>query len=1475
MAAVEVPQTLEYRGGQLNASPVLEVENFTNWKKRFMCHIIDERKATNLDQRLKSLIMSVLPNDQMNSVINCLTVKSTWDDLILYHEVPSDVKESRVMDLKLCYNTFKFKEVTKEVANFCQSLRNTNHVEDSELDPLFSKLKYKENLIDSIYETKKSKSLVSATPLSTAFFSTSIVQDFQDSPDDEEDTRSSHEYLNDLEEEYQARVLLPKSKSSSALAPSPSSSKNKGLIPETYDWDDEEVLSTENEVTKVKAIMALTNEERVSVGKESARNGDWTKSSMEKHVNTEILKENQNLKFKLKELISITETWLNSSNIVNQYNSDMPITISNIHKSSETEDCTLPNQDTDEVPSNESQRNTTNPSVVFSDSSATDYDSADESSVCSTPLLPLKKLDGVEPISGPRTIKSILKSKSTFKAETLKGIIINEPSSALARGKSSSASKTNSALTGKLKNVKMEDDPPLTIVMKELNELKLQFNKKESSYYRNKNAQQCKRTNHRTCDHADFIFSMNANQHHNGQGESSSRSRLSRPSVSFPSCIHRGYNDHHSNDCLYYPTCEICRSYGHDTHGYNRIISLRRGINPRNLQHVTKNCETCGSNVHTTSDHNDIEWFRKRETLQAKNAESFKASKNESSSTLRSKTPTKRFQKHGPDLNIKAVNEFQYRGLDLKEYSDYAGCNMDRKSTLDAYHALKGVIELHFIPTKYQLADIFTKPMDEPTFKRLIVELGAHYLAHSGEYVAPPSIDVVRQWFPTNRYGEEVSAKGTLKKSLLPPRWRLLMAQIIQCLGGKTGGFDRITNKDATILYSLANDINIDYANIFWEDIILKLKKKQRKKVFSVNNEALKPNQPPPFTDHLLAICTTDKPVVFKAPKPSSIAERVPQGTNPGAQPGHKKQSTSLKQLSVSNKEVTKGGSSKVPTGSKTGHSKKRKESSSAMDSNLSQPLISTTVNPRMHKEDQQATGSPTSLGVTNEARANPQLSSDVSAFNLNVPIYLASFIIHYESASGNDALAVSTAKADPKNYAPSDFVPQQHGINERTKNTSFDHLFAGADPLVLAEQTKSVSEGLDTILTQPLTGKGASSIARQVKEEETSRTIKLEDLAKLVSNVQPSFKDLDSPKEDPVIIVESDAEEDDGIHATENVETKDTSVLKSSSPKSSLIQELTNQLLVKSLKTEFSNIISAHDFNSSLPTKLKNLSSKFNKLTEEVKELKNQVHNLEIKLPCDFKEIPTKLELYKDCHQSLVIRHKSFEQVCSSIRLCILKTGDQSVLSAGQDDTMPAEGEKNTNQATISQLFQRKAEIGEHIKEDKGKKALSSEEAEKESTKSGSDDETTHIPGSMVESSKKKELKKFNFVTESGEHVHLTKEHISTQKKIEEEVKAEATRHEGEIRKEELIDLLGLEVVNKYYNNKLQYDKYCDKMLNRRAASRITNYDVLIRKGPITLKVYREDGTSEIISNFKASDLHLGKWREVMEACPKRTGKG
>nr|GFA22142.1 hypothetical protein [Tanacetum cinerariifolium] len=98
----------------------------------------------------------------------------------------------------------------------------------------------------------------------------------------------------------------------------------------------------------------------------------------------------------------------------------------------------------------ESQRNITDLLVVVTNSLAIDNDSADESLVCSTPLPLLKKLDGAEPISGQKTIKSIL---------------------------SSSASKVHSAPAGKLKSVKTKDDPPLAFVMKELNSLKLYVSK--------------------------------------------------------------------------------------------------------------------------------------------------------------------------------------------------------------------------------------------------------------------------------------------------------------------------------------------------------------------------------------------------------------------------------------------------------------------------------------------------------------------------------------------------------------------------------------------------------------------------------------------------------------------------------------------------------------------------------------------------------------------------------------------------------------------------------------------------------------------------------------------------------------------------------------------------------------------------------------------------------------------------------------
>ncbi|GKC95584.1 hypothetical protein Tco_1161026 [Tanacetum coccineum] len=142
--------------------------------------------------------------------------------------------------------------------------------------------------------------------------------DFQDSPDDEEDTRSSQEYLNGLEEGYQERALLAKSKRffkkrsqmfSSAKATDDTICHKCGR--KAYEWDEEDVSSDGNDMTEVKVLMALDDDENIIIGKESVRNGEL-------HINTEFLKENKNLRIKLKKLTTITETWLNSSNKVNQ-----------------------------------------------------------------------------------------------------------------------------------------------------------------------------------------------------------------------------------------------------------------------------------------------------------------------------------------------------------------------------------------------------------------------------------------------------------------------------------------------------------------------------------------------------------------------------------------------------------------------------------------------------------------------------------------------------------------------------------------------------------------------------------------------------------------------------------------------------------------------------------------------------------------------------------------------------------------------------------------------------------------------------------------------------------------------------------------------------------------------------------------------------------------------------------------------------
>nr|GEY02793.1 hypothetical protein [Tanacetum cinerariifolium] len=175
--------------------------------------------------------------------------------------------------------------------------------------------------------------------------------------------------------------------------------------------------------------------------------------------------------------------------------------------------------------------------------------------------------------------------------------------------------------------------------------------------------------------------------------------------------------------------------------------------------------------------------------------------------------------------------------------------------------------------------------------------IGTYYLFHPSEYVAPPSINDVRQWFSMIGYGEEISVKWTLKKSLLPYR-------------------EKVISYTRFVSLLLAHKMKEDYGT---GEVT-----KYPTQTFIALNWALKPNIPkgPSFTTHMLAICNADEPVPLKAPKSSSQTEmKASKGKMPGAQTGSSEIPTRSKT------KETKAGSSKNPAGSKKAHSRKRKES--------------------------------------------------------------------------------------------------------------------------------------------------------------------------------------------------------------------------------------------------------------------------------------------------------------------------------------------------------------------------------------------------------------------------------------------------------------------------------------------------------------------------------------------------------------------
>ncbi|GJS77569.1 hypothetical protein Tco_0727450 [Tanacetum coccineum] len=167
-----------------------------------------------------------------------------------------------------------------------QTQRANNSIKNDSLATQYGKCNYEEGLIDQIY----------------------------DDSDVEEDNRSSNEFLADLNVEFYERALLANKKRyykrsgrvGSARNPMDKSKETcfacgkinalskgkaekgkceKGLIAESFDWDEESVSSDDEGTTKIKAFMAITEDEP-SVRKADARSGQWVEITIKKYTDS-------------------------------------------------------------------------------------------------------------------------------------------------------------------------------------------------------------------------------------------------------------------------------------------------------------------------------------------------------------------------------------------------------------------------------------------------------------------------------------------------------------------------------------------------------------------------------------------------------------------------------------------------------------------------------------------------------------------------------------------------------------------------------------------------------------------------------------------------------------------------------------------------------------------------------------------------------------------------------------------------------------------------------------------------------------------------------------------------------------------------------------------------------------------------------------------------------------------------------------